>query len=281
MIVGLKVICTSSKYYTTGIFPNVYSSFWHIAHFRRTSILDWCASQTRILAEYTPRWTDAIGGEVRKISFLLELRLCQSFVQLTTPTWTIFRATSVTGCSISRLAIFKMISAAHLTRVPGFMSGWCPVPRRVPNILTRHGILWLEQCCLHFGILTSLALAWNGILLMDSRVNVILSWLHGSGIIQNKSWLLRFHMAHARCVKFLKVHRWGIPLFDNLKSQEICKFTRSFWTKLILMFCTLLLFIQSATSSGNTQSAMSIDLSACWIASAAPGFSWRRIALAA
>jgi len=39
-------------------------------------------------------------------------------------------------------------------------------------------------------------LARNRILLMDSQDNVILFWLPGSGIIQNKSWLLKFQMPH-------------------------------------------------------------------------------------
>jgi len=83
-------------------------------------------------------------------------------------------------------------------------------------------------------------------------------WLPGSGIIPNKSWLLKSHMAHARCVNFLKVRRWDIQLFDHLITHEINMITWSIWTKLISMFCTLLVLIQSATSSGNTLSAMSI-----------------------
>jgi hypothetical protein len=55
MIVGLKIIRISSEHYTTGIFSNVCSSFWHISHFRCTSILNWCALQTRKVAEYTAR----------------------------------------------------------------------------------------------------------------------------------------------------------------------------------------------------------------------------------
>jgi hypothetical protein len=39
MIVGLKMTHISSDYYTTGIFPNVSSSCWHISHCRSTSIM--------------------------------------------------------------------------------------------------------------------------------------------------------------------------------------------------------------------------------------------------
>jgi len=93
---------------------------------------------------------------------------------------------------------------------------------------------------------------------MDCRDNVILFWLPGSGIIRNKSWLLKPHIAHSRCVNLLMVRWWGIQLFDYLITHEIRMFTWTFWKKLISMFCTLLVFIQSATSSGNTVSAMSI-----------------------
>jgi len=93
---------------------------------------------------------------------------------------------------------------------------------------------------------------------MDSRDNVILFSQPGSGIIQNKSWLLKSHMADAQCVKIQKVRRCDIPLFDHSITQEIRMFTGSFWMKLISMFCTLLVFIQSTTCSGNTLSAMYI-----------------------
>jgi len=162
------------------------------------------------------------------------------------------------GRCISGLLIFEKVSATHPNSAPGFLLGWSLVPWKVPKILTRHGIRQLDQCCPHSGILTSLALAWNGIVLLDSRDNGIFFWLPGSGIIQYKSWLGKSHMAHAQCVKFLKERRWGIQLFDHLITQEMSMFTWSFWTKLILMFCTLLVFIQSATSSGNTLSVMSI-----------------------
>jgi len=93
---------------------------------------------------------------------------------------------------------------------------------------------------------------------MDSRDNVMLFWLPGSGFIRNGSWLLNSHMAHGQCGKFLKSRQWGIRPFAHLITHKISRFTGSFWTKLISMFCTLLVFIQSATSSGNTLSAMSI-----------------------
>jgi len=79
----------------------------------------------------------------------------------------------------------------------------------------RHGILQLELYYPHSGISTSLLLAWIGLELLDSRDNVIFFGLSGLGIIQNKSWLLKSHVAHAQCVKCLNVHWWGIQLFDN------------------------------------------------------------------
>ena len=258
IIVGLKIIRTSSEHYTTGIFSNVYSYCWHIFHFKHTSILNQCALHTRRVAQYTARWTQAIGHGIRKISFLLEQRLCQLFVHPTRPTWPIFWATCMPGRCNSRSVILEIESAVQVKSAHEFLLGWSPVLRKVPKILTRYGIPRLEQCSPHSAILTSLALAWNGIVLMDSRDNVILFWLPGSGIIWDKSWLLNSHMAHARCVKFQMVHRWVIQPFNHLITYEISMFTPSFWTKLLSMFCTLLVFIQSAISSGNTLSAMSI-----------------------
>jgi len=93
---------------------------------------------------------------------------------------------------------------------------------------------------------------------MDSRDNVILFWRPGWRIIQNKWWLLKSHMAHARCVKFLKMHRLDNPLFNYSITHEIRMFTCSFWMNPISMFCSLLMIIQSATCFGTIFSAMYI-----------------------
>jgi len=215
MIFGLKLIRLSLEHYTTGIFSTVSSSVWHISHFRRTWILNRCTSPTRRVTEYTVRSTPATGGGIRKISFLPQRLLCQSFVHPTRLTGPIFQAIGMPGCWLSRSVMFEKISAVHLLSVPGFFLGWSPVPWKVPKIQTMHGFPRLEQCCPNSGILTSPALAWNGILPMYSRDDVILVWRPPSGIIQNKSRLLKSHMAHARCVKFLKVRRWGIQLVEH------------------------------------------------------------------
>jgi len=258
MTVGLKMTHISLEHYTTGIFSNLSGFFWHISHFRCTSALNQCASLTRRVVESTARWTRAIGGGIHRINFLPERRLCQSYVHPTRLTWPIFRAISTPGCCISQLAIFEKISAVHQKSASGFLSGWSHGPRRVPRSLTKHGIPRLELCFLNFSILISLAPAWNGIVQMNSSENVTLCWLPGSGIIRNKSWLLKSHMAHVRCVKFLKVHRWGIQLFDHSITQETSIFTRSYCRTRILILCTLSVSTQSATSSGNSLSAMSI-----------------------
>jgi hypothetical protein len=83
MIVGLKMTHICSDHYTTGIFSNVSSSFWHISHFRHTSILNRCASLTLRVVESTMRCTRVIGGGIHRINFLLKPRLCQSYVHLT------------------------------------------------------------------------------------------------------------------------------------------------------------------------------------------------------
>jgi len=117
--------------------------------------------------------------------------ICASYKTHLTNFW----VTSMPGHCISWSVIFEMISTSHLKSECGFLLGWYPVPWNVPKRLTRHGISWFEQCCPHSGILTSLALAWNGIVLIDSRDNVICFWLAVLGIIQNKSWLLKSPMA--------------------------------------------------------------------------------------
>jgi len=83
MIVGLNIIHISSEHYTTGIFSNVASTFWHISNFRRTLILNRCASLTLRVIESTGRWTPAIGGGRHRINFLPERRLWQSYVHPT------------------------------------------------------------------------------------------------------------------------------------------------------------------------------------------------------
>jgi hypothetical protein len=55
MTVGLKLIPISLEHYTIGIFSNVFSSCWPISHFKGTSMLNWCTSQTQQVADYTAR----------------------------------------------------------------------------------------------------------------------------------------------------------------------------------------------------------------------------------
>jgi len=143
------------------------------------------------------------------------------------------------GRFISQLGIFETISAAHLQSTSRFLSGWSNVPRKVPKTLMKHGIPQFDHCCLNLGILTSLVLAWNGIVQMDSSDNVTLCWLPGSGIIQNKSGLLKSHTAYAQCVKFLKVCQWAIQRFDHSISPGTSIFTRSCWRTISLMLFTL------------------------------------------
>jgi hypothetical protein len=154
MIVGLMIIHISSDHYTTVIFSTVYSSFWHISHFRRNSLLHWCTSRTRQFSEYTLRWTWPLGGEISRISYFSEQLLCQSFFDPTRLTWSIFCVFSMHVDFISWLVIFEIISPAHQTSASGFSSGWSHVHENVATILRRHGILWLEQCCPHTRILT-------------------------------------------------------------------------------------------------------------------------------
>jgi len=57
--------------------------------------------------EFTARWTLAIGGGIYQFNFMLERRLCQSFVQMTRLTCSIFRAITMAARSISQFKIFK------------------------------------------------------------------------------------------------------------------------------------------------------------------------------
>jgi len=163
------------------------------------------------------------------------------------------------GRCISQMIIFENISAGHLKSASGLSLGWFHVPQMVPKLPTRHAIPGLERWCHHSGILPYLVPAWNGIVLMDFRDYIILFWQPWSGIIQNKSWLLQSHMAHAWYVKFPNVRASGIQLVEHSITQDIGRWTQSFWMKLIWMFCTLFVFIQFATSSGNSLTAMSIS----------------------
>jgi len=164
---------------------------------------------------------------------------CASHVHLTGLSWSIFWVTSIFAPCISRLVTFKKICAAQLNSADAFVSGWAHVPRKVPKTLTKHGIPPLELCCLNLGILTSLALAWNGLVQMNSSNNVTLLWLPGLGIIWSKLCLLQSHFAEVRIVNFLKVGWWSIQLFDYSITQETTRFTWSFWRTLILMLFTL------------------------------------------
>jgi len=153
MIVGLKIIHTSLEHYTTGIFPNVFSSFWHICHFSHTSILKRQALLTRKVAGHTARCTPVIGGGIQEIIFLLEWCLYQSFVYPTRLTWTIFLVLSIRSSDISQLIILEPILASQLESTPGFSLVSFHVPQKVPNILTTHDIPQLQLCCPDSGIL--------------------------------------------------------------------------------------------------------------------------------
>jgi len=154
MMVGLKMIRLSSEHHSAGIYWNVSSCICRIAHFRRISILSWCASRTWKVAEYTPRSSLASGGGIHKMRYLPERRLCQSFVHQTRLTCLIFEAIGLLCYCISWLVIIEKISAVHLQGIPCFSIGWFHVPQKVANIQMWDGIPHWEQCWPHCGILT-------------------------------------------------------------------------------------------------------------------------------
>jgi len=239
MIVGLQLTHTFSQHYTTLSSSDLSSSLWHISHFRSGWMLKQCAPLTPRVVETTARRTHAICGGIPRINLLPEQQLGQSYTHLSRLSWRIFRVTNMPCHYISQLIIFDMISAVHRKSGAGFLLGWSHVPRKVPKTLTKHGIPWLELCCLNLGILNSLALAWNGNVQMDSCDIVTLFWLPELGIIQNKSRFLKSHITHARYVKFGKVGRSGINPFDHSTTQETSTFTQSCWRTIILMLLTL------------------------------------------
>jgi len=152
-IVELKIIHQSSEHYTKGIISNVFSSSWHISHCRCTLISNWCSLHTRKGSGWTAIWTLAIGGGIRKISFLPLRQLCQSLLHPTRLTARIFRAISMPGRFIFHLVILERSSAVHLLRASEFSLGRSIFHRQVQNIVTRYGILRLELYCHHSGIL--------------------------------------------------------------------------------------------------------------------------------
>jgi len=184
---------------------NLFCFSWHISHFRHTPILNQCALLTLMVVKSTARWISASGSRIHRINFQPERQLCPLYVVPTKLSGPLFQAISMPGHNILQLVIFQKISTGNINCAAGFSSDWSHVPRKVPKTLVKHGIMWLELCCLNLGIWTSLALAWNGFLQMDSNNNVTLCWLPGSGIILNKSGLLKSHMAHARGVIFRMV----------------------------------------------------------------------------
>jgi len=71
--------------------------------------------------------------------------------------------------------------------------------------------------------------------------------------------LLKSDMSEARCVKSLMQRRWGIQHVNHSIAAVISMSTQRLVSHLTLMFCTHFLFMQSATSCGNSLSAIAIN----------------------
>jgi len=229
MIVGLKMTHISSENSIKGILSDVSSSSYLISLFRRTSVLNWYTWLTPRGTESAERWTRAIGGRIYSTNFFPEWRLYRSSLYSTCLTWQILLMISMHGCWISQLVLFAIIYAANLKSMPGFWLGWFHVPQMVPKTWTKHGITQLEMCRLKLGIFTSLVLASNEIVMMDSGHIVTLCWVPGLGIIQNRWQLLKSRRAYSRRVKFLPVRRWGIEPVVYSIGQDTTMFTWSCW----------------------------------------------------
>jgi len=152
-IVWLKIIHISLEHYIMGIFSSVNGVFWHISHFRCTSIFKPMCVDAWMVAELLVRWTWTSGG-IHSIHFLLECWLCQLFLHLTRLTWPIFQPITMLDHCFSQLELLEKIFAALLPSSFGYLSYWSVVSRNVPYTLTRHGIPQLELSCPHWEILT-------------------------------------------------------------------------------------------------------------------------------
>jgi len=235
MIVGLMIMDIYAEHYTTRIFWTIFGLFWHITHFGCTLIWGQYTSQRWKMTKCTARWTRPNSGGILKIGIQPKWWLYQSFVDLTKLNWSIIWALSISDDCISQQGTNKNICTTLLQSTHGCSLGWSSDIKTVSYILLLHGIVWLELCCAHRGILAELDLAWNVIVLMDSRENVILCWLPGLGRILITTWVLKSQTVHVWYMKYPKVHWWGILPFDNSTTEEISMLTWRFWTKLVLM----------------------------------------------
>jgi len=95
---------------------------------------------------------------------------------------------------------------------------------------------------------------------MDSTDNVTLCWLPGSGIIQDKRWLLKSHMALTKYVNYVHLHGKGIQLFEQSMSHEFNRCSQPSLGTWMLMLWSLLVLAQFATIFGNMLSALSIGI---------------------
>jgi len=201
IIVGLEITHISSAQDTT-VRPLITSCFSeHIYRLKHAWSWSWCASRTLRVVKSILRLSWAIGSGIHRISSLSERQIFQSYLHPTRPTWPTFRAISMPGINISTLMMFEKISARHQKSMPELSSCWFHIPQQMATELTKHGIMRWDPCCFNLNILKSPVLAWNRIVQMDCADNVILCWLTELQIMQNISWILNPHMAHAQCVQ--------------------------------------------------------------------------------
>jgi len=98
-------------------------------------------------------------------------------------------------------------------------------------------------------------LKWDCLLGYSNTVT--LCWVSGSVTIYWISWIMKSHLAYGWYVKFQNVHWWETTLFNHLITHMITTITCIILKKLILMYCTLLVYTKSAMSYGNTLCAIS------------------------
>jgi hypothetical protein len=161
------------------------------------------------------------------------------------------------GRWMSQLVIFTKISAAHLQSRPRFLvSGSC-IARlvRYPDVAW-HSMVGTVLSPPRDRVITGCGSKGNCLDRFTRECNHLLgAWLRDYA---EQSMMHNSYKCHAQWLKLPKVGGRGIPHFEYSITQVMSMDTRKLWTNYIFIFYTLLVFIESMTSSGNTLSAMAI-----------------------
>ena len=146
-IAKMRTICQSLEYNPRVVSWTVCSWYWNFSYIEHSAVLSHCVMQTWKVAKYIARPTQATGGGICNVSFLLEQWLCQLYVHLRRQTSPICQAISMSGCCISEWLTFKTISACNLSSLSGLWLDWSPVCHKILYRLVCHAIPPLVLSC--------------------------------------------------------------------------------------------------------------------------------------